>query len=148
MLLVRTIVELIKNKDYYVNQCSRVIGPFDEAVKRASNNSCFCELYEVVALANVLQTSVQSVYPYIDYRAEMKIMNAMYKPTLTSISNTKKIVIFWTNTNYEYDVRNRPGCRGVWSPNHFVPLLPENRLNARNVTLGLILSPEVHNINV
>jgi hypothetical protein len=143
MLLVRTIVELVKNKDYYVNQCSRFVGSFDKAVQRACNNKCFCELYEIVALANVLQVHVQSVYPYIDYRAEMKIMNATYKPTLTSGSNTKKIVIFWTNTNYESHVRNRPGCGGIWSPNHFVPLLPANRLNKTNITVEITPSPEV-----
>lgn len=143
VFLVRTVVELVKNKDYYVNQCGRFVGPFDKAVQRACNNKCFCELYEIVALANVLQCNVQSVYPYIDYRAEMKIMNATYKPTLTSVSNARKIIIFWTNTNHEVDVRNRPGCRGIWSPNHFVPLISQNRLNKVNVVARSIPSPEV-----
>lgn len=119
------------------------MGPFDKAVQRASADKCFCELYEVVALTNVLQCNVQSVYPYINYRAEMKIMNKLYKPTLTSVSNIKKLVIFWTNTNHESHVRNRPGCGGIWSPNHFVPLLPPNRLNETSIIIESIPSPEV-----
>lgn len=140
---MRIVVELVKNKDYYIDQCSRFVGSFAKALRRACNDKCFCELYEIVALANVLRCNVQSVYPYIDYRAEMKIMNAIYKPAVASVPNTKKLVIFWTNTNHESHVRNRPDCGGIWSPNHFVPLLPTNRLDRTSSTIEIIPLPEV-----
>jgi len=143
MILVRTVIELVKNKNYYVDQCSRFVGPFDKALQRTCNNNRFCELYEIVALANVLRCEIQSVYPYIDYRAEMKIMNAIYKPTVTSVSNISRIIIFWTNTKDELVVRARPGCGGVWSPNHFVPLIPANRLNRTKSIEEVISTPEV-----
>lgn len=123
MISVRTAIELVKNKTHYVNRCSQFVGPFDEALRRICNNNSFCELYEVVALANVLNCEVQSVYPYIDYRAEMKIMNAIFQPTETSTSSKRRVIIFWTNTEDEHLTKARPGCQGIWSPNHFVPLV-------------------------
>jgi hypothetical protein len=143
MTLVRTVIELVKNKNYYVEQCSRFVGPFDRALQRTCNNNRFCELYEIVALANVLRCEIQSVYPYIDYRAEMKIMNTIHKPTLVSILNIKRMVIFWTNSEDELVVRARPDCGGIWSPNHFVPLVSPNRLNKVNTISEVVLSPEV-----
>lgn len=126
-----------------MKECGRFVGSFDRAIQRACTDKCFSELYEIVALANVLQCNVQSVYPYIDYRAEMKIMNSTFKPTRTSVSNARQIIIFWTNANHEADVRNRPGCRGIWSPNHFVPLISGNRHNKTNTVARSIPSPEV-----
>lgn len=87
----------------------------------------FCELYELVALANVLQCEVQSVYPYIDYRAEMKIMNAVYKPVGVTVAYNRKIIIFWSSTEDEVSTRTRPGNSGVWNPNHFVPLVKKHK---------------------
>jgi hypothetical protein len=143
MILVRTVIELIKNKNYYVEQCSRFVGPFDRALQRTCNNNRLCELYEIVALANVLRCEIQSVHPYIDYRAEMKIMNTIHKPALVSVSNIRRMVIFCTNSENELVVRARPGCGGVWSPNHFVPLVSANRLNKVNTISEVVLSPEV-----
>lgn len=87
----------------------------------------FCELYELVALASVLQCDVQSVYPYIDYRAEMKIMNAVYKPVEVTVPSSGKIIIFWSSTEDEVSTRTRPGNSGVWNPNHFVPLVKQHK---------------------
>lgn len=115
------------NKTYYVNRCSKFVGSFDEAVQRTCHNYNFCELYEIVALANVLHCEVQSVYPYIDYRAEMKIMNAIYKPIDKPVSNTRRVIIFWTSTDDEISTKARSGNRGIWNPNHFVPLVQTTR---------------------
>ncbi|CAF4124306.1 unnamed protein product, partial [Adineta steineri] len=100
-LRVRTIIELVKNRTYYDNQFSNVVGPFNEAIQRTCNNYSFSELYEVVALGNALRCEVQSVYPYIDYRVEMNIMNAVYKPLDISALNNGRLIIFWTNSEDE-----------------------------------------------
>jgi hypothetical protein len=73
----------------------------------------------------------------------MKIMNTIHKPTLVSILNIKRMVIFWTNSEDELVVRARPDCGGIWSPNHFVPLVSPNRLNKVNTISEVVLSPEV-----
>ena len=127
LISVRTIVELSKNRTHYIAQFANTIGPLDEALRRICNDYNFSELYELAALANVLGCDVQSVYPYIDYRAEMKIMNAVYKPMNISASNKTKLIIFWTSSQDELSTRNRPDSGGIWSPNHFVPLVQRNR---------------------
>lgn len=127
LIVVRTAIELVKNRTYYIDRCSHLVGPFDEALRRACNNYSFAELYEVIALANVLQCEVQSVYPYIDYRAEMKIMNAVYKPVEISGPSNGRVIIFWSSTEDEVSTRTRLGNSGTWNPNHFVPLLQQHR---------------------
>jgi len=74
-----------------------------------------------------LHCEIQSVFPYIDYRAEMKIMNSVYKPIERSVSNNARIFIFWSSTEDETSTKARPGNGGIWNPNHFVPLLQKSR---------------------
>ncbi|CAF1202328.1 unnamed protein product [Adineta ricciae] len=139
-LRVRTIVELVKNKTHYNDQCSKHVGPFNEALRRICNNNMFCELYELVALSNVLQCEVQSAYPYIDYRAEMKIMNAVYTPLRVPVPSNNKIVLFWSSTEDEISTRARPGNSGVWNPNHFVPLLQRHKSAPRKTSNESIIT--------
>jgi hypothetical protein len=125
---VRTVVELVKNKVYYAAKYSNLIGPLENAICRACNNDQFSELYEIAALASVVQCEIHSIYPHIDYRAEMKIMNSPYKPVLASMPVRGRAFIFWTNTMDELSAKARPRSGGVWSPNHFVPLVqPQQR---------------------
>ncbi|CAF1021920.1 unnamed protein product [Didymodactylos carnosus] len=75
-----------------------------------------------------MQCEIHSIYPYIDYRAEMKIMNSPYKPVLASIPVRDRVFIFWTNTIDELSAKACPRSGDVWSPNHFVPLVqPQQR---------------------
>lgn len=143
IISVRTIIELVKNKLYYENAYSKFIGFFDEALRSSCNNYSFCELYEIVALANVLKCDVQSVYPYIDYRAEMKIMNAVYEPIGRSVKNNGKLIIFWSNCEDEITVRSHPVNSGSWTPNHFVPLLQPSREYRERSVEQINLTPEV-----
>lgn len=141
MILVRTVIELVKNKTHYVNECSKYVGPFNEALRRICNNYSFAELYELTALASVLHCEIQSVYPYIDYRAEMKIMNAIYRSVDISVPSNGKVIIFWCSTEDEVSTRARQGNCGIWSPNHFVPLLQQHQrfLLAHNEQPSVIL---------
>ena len=123
LFVVRTVVELVKNSVYYTTKYSNIIGFLENAICRACNNNQFSELYEIAALASVMQCEIHSVYPHIDYRAEMKIMNSAYKPVLASAPVRGRLFIFWTNTMNESSVKARPHSGGVWSPNHFVPLV-------------------------
>jgi hypothetical protein len=141
--LVRTIIELVKNETHYISQCNNRVGSFNEALRRICRSNRFSELYELLALANVLHCEVQSVYPYIDYRAEMKIMNAIYKPEDTSVPSNGRVIIFWSSTEDEVSTRARSGNLGAWNPNHFVPLVHQHRsvLTPSNERVSMI--PEV-----
>ena len=143
LISVRTIIELVTNRIYYINQYSHHVGSFSAALRRACANYSFCELYELVALASVLQCEMQSVYPYIDYRAEMKIMNAVYKPIGITASGRGRIIILWSSTRDEVSTRARPGNDGIWNPNHFVPLLQQNRSSRTETTERANMIPDV-----
>ena len=125
---VRTVVELVTNRVYYATKYSNLIVPLENAICRACNNDEFSELYEIAALASVVQCEIHSIYPYIDYRAEMKIINSPYKPVLASMPVRGRVFIFWTNTMDELSAKACPRSGGVWSPNHFAPLVqPQQR---------------------
>ena len=80
----------------------------------------FSELYEIAALSNVLKCNIRSIYPIIDYRSDLNIMNNTFEHAQHSIMSAT-ICIFWTHTQREIDARRSNA--GNWSPNHVVPLL-------------------------
>ena len=106
---------------HYIAQYVNLIGRFDEVLRRTCNNNSFFELYELAALASAIRYTIQRVYLYIDYRVEIKIMHAVYKPVDTSTSTHERLIIFWTSSEDELSTKRCPGSGGVWSPNHFVP---------------------------
>jgi hypothetical protein len=83
------------------------------------------------------------VYPYIDYRAEMKIMNQVYKSAETLVPNSRRVIIFWSSTEDEISTRTRPGNHGIWNPNHFVPLLEQYRSYRTEDNERVSTTPEV-----
>lgn len=135
---------------HYANKYSHHVGYFNEALRRTCNINRYSELYEIVALASVLQCEIQSVYPYIDYRAEMKIMNAVYKPIETSIPSIGRVIIFWSSTEDQVSTKARPGNRGVWNPNHFVPLLQQHQgyRTANNERASIIQEVEYKTVKI
>ena len=143
-LLVRTLLELVKNDTFYHNRFLYVVGPFINAIKSVVHNSSYSELYEIAALCNVLKCNIRSVYPKIQYRSEMDIMNSIFQCDQHS-SRSSTIFIFWSNTQSEIYARS---CNsGNWSPNHFVPLLAlshdttlESTFSSSNIILSNTVS--------
>ena len=123
-------MELVKNDTFYHDRFAHIVGPFNEAIKNIARNFSFSELYEIAALSNVLKCNIQSVYPTIDYRPDLNIMNSTFEHAQHSIA-PKTICIFWTHTQSEIDARRNNA--GNWSPNHFVPLLlPSDNSQSQN----------------
>lgn len=120
LFLVRILIELLKNEVSYTNRFSNLIGPLNQVIKNIVHNFSFSELYEVAALSNVLKCNVRCIYPIIDYRPDLSVMNSTFEYIQGSASS-KTICIFWTHTESENYVRSVNA--GNWSPNHFVPLL-------------------------
>ncbi|CAF1417271.1 unnamed protein product [Rotaria magnacalcarata] len=119
-LRVRSLIELVKNENFYHNRFAHIVGLVNEAIKNIARNFSFSELYEIAALNNVLKCNIQSVYPTIDYRSDLNIMNNTFEHAQCSIAS-KTICLFWTHT--ESEIETRRSNAGNWSPNHFVPLL-------------------------
>ena len=97
-----------------------MVGPVSEIIRNVAHNFSFSELYEIVALSNALKCNIGSIYPRIDFRSDLNIMNSTCEPTQSSRS-FKTIHIFWTHIQNETYVRSSNA--GNWTPNHFVPLL-------------------------
>jgi len=123
-------MELVKNDIFYSHRFSRIVGSLNEAIKSIALNFSFSELYEIAALSNVLKCNIRSIYPRIDYRPDLDIMNSTFEHAQSSISS-KTIYIFWSHTRSE--IYARRSNAGNWSPNHFVPLLlPSNESQYQN----------------
>ncbi|CAF1159937.1 unnamed protein product, partial [Rotaria magnacalcarata] len=126
----RSLIELVKNENFYHNRFAHIVGPVNEAIKNIARNFSFSELYEIAALSNVLKCNIQSVYPTIDYRSDLNIMNNTFEHAQYSIVS-KAICLFWTHTESEIEARRSNA--GNWSPNHFVPLLlPSDNSQSQN----------------
>ncbi|CAF3845323.1 unnamed protein product, partial [Rotaria sp. Silwood1] len=119
-LRVRTVIELITNETYYENMYSQFVGSVEFSIQATCKNKTFSELYEISALCNVLRCNIRSIYPKIDFREGMEIMNNIFTPAPPTIANCD-ITILWSHTWYETDVR--AVNNNLWSPNHFVPLM-------------------------
>ncbi|CAF2941478.1 unnamed protein product, partial [Rotaria sp. Silwood2] len=119
-LRVRTIIELMTNEAYYDSMYSQFIGSVAFIIKAMCKNNTFSELYEISALCNVLKCNIRSIYPKIDFREDMAIMNNVFTPAPPVIANCN-IAILWSHVRNETDAR--AANNGAWSSNHFVPLL-------------------------
>ncbi|CAF5068817.1 unnamed protein product [Rotaria sp. Silwood1] len=119
-LRVRTIIELMTNEAYYDSMYSQFIGSVAFIIKAMCRNNTFSELYEISALCNVLKCNIRSIYPKIDFREDMTILNNVFTPAPPAIAN-RNIEILWSHVLNE--TAARAANNGEWSPNHFVPLL-------------------------
>ena len=130
LLLVRILIELLKNKFYYTSRFSHLVEPLNEVIKNIVRNYSFSELYEIAAMSNVLKCNIRSIYATIDYRPDLSIINSIFECAQANTSS-KTICIFWTHTESESYVHSING--GYWTPNHFVPLLfPSNCSQGQN----------------
>nr|AEN94422.1 hypothetical protein [Adineta vaga] len=137
LFLVPTIIELIRNESFYSNMYAHLIGPFDMAIKGVCRNHTFSELYEICALSTVIKCNIRSVYPEIDFRREMAIMNDVFSPA-PPVNANHEIKILWSNVWSEMNVRSVND--NIWSPNHFVPLMLPSVQNESDFRIQSILT--------
>ncbi|CAF3376885.1 unnamed protein product, partial [Rotaria socialis] len=142
-LRVRTVIELVVNGAYYTRMYSQFIGLLDIAIKAICKNYTYSELYEIAALCNILRCNIRSIYPRIDFREDMEILNNSFRPTSPIIANCS-ITIFWSHVLNEIDVRAQNNM--TWSPNHFVPLMSPPAYgdsdNISHQSVSKIVTPE------
>ena len=144
-VLVRTVIELVKNENFYAREYSQFVGPVQNALQTACKDCNYSELCEIVALCTLLQCDIRSVYPNIDFRDDMMIVNRIFTP-VPPIHANYQITILWSHVNREINARALNN--GAWGPNHFVPLLsraersqePDHRnQSARTATVSFSL---------
>ncbi|CAF1151862.1 unnamed protein product [Didymodactylos carnosus] len=130
-LLVRANVELVvKLKDYQQTypHCTDFIDPFRQYQRTEMiYDKKDSTLWEILALCNILQCSIRSVYPKInedtDEAGMSYLLNKTFHPfsTTNSTKPTSTITLMWTHTAEKGTVRTVN--YGMWVPNHFVPLV-------------------------
>ncbi|CAF0993826.1 unnamed protein product [Didymodactylos carnosus] len=130
-LRVRANVELaVKLKDYQQTypHCTDFIDPFRQYQRtEIIYDKNYSTLWEILALCNILQCSIRSVYPKIREDADdagmSDLLNKTFHPfsTTNSTKSTSTITVMWTHTAEEDTVR--AVNYGMWVPNHFVPLV-------------------------
>ncbi|CAF4274931.1 unnamed protein product [Rotaria sordida] len=86
-LRVRTIIELMTNETYYDCMCSQFVGSVAFIIKAMCKNNTFSDLYEISALCNVLKCNMRSIYPEIDFREDLTIMNNLFTQSPPVIAN-------------------------------------------------------------
>ncbi|CAF1131041.1 unnamed protein product [Adineta ricciae] len=141
-LRVRTIIELVTNQDFYGNAYTYVVQPIDIAIKAICRNRTYSELYEICALCSILKCNIRSVYPEIDFRDDMAVMNSIFQPIPPIVANYQ-VAILWCNLWKEMDVR--AVNNSTWSPNHFVSLLLpslQSGSSSSNHRISLAKTPE------
>ena len=99
---------------------SRFFGPVDFAIKATCKNYTFSEMYKVTALCSTLKRSIRSIYPNIDMREDMEILNNIFLPVPPIIAHSS-ITILWSHVLNEIDARTQNNA--TWSPNYFLPLV-------------------------
>ncbi|CAF4098595.1 unnamed protein product, partial [Adineta steineri] len=133
-LRTRTIVELVTNFEEYTDNLLQSVGPLQERWKDICKSSTYSDLYELVALCNVLRCNIRSLYPRIDYHSYFDIYNNTFRSNLPADNG---ITLLWCHTKTESIARTYTG--GNWLPNHFVPvaiLLPDISLSQSNHQLS------------
>lgn len=113
-------MELIINEIYYSNMYSAILGPIDSVIQAICKDKTYSESYEIAALSNIFGCALRSVYPQLDVRDDMAIVNDIFMPLPPVVANGE-IRILWSHTVHENEARALNNS--AWSPNHFVPLL-------------------------
>ena len=113
-------------------------GLFDNVIQAVCRNYTYSELYEIGALCSLLKCNIRSVFPNIDIREDLAILNSVITPVASIIANCT-ITILWSHACNEIEARAIN--KNKWSPNHFVPLMlpvTQNEIshgNLSNLTL-------------
>lgn len=113
-------VNIAQFSEFYMgdNTNEGVMYVYDQEVTHAMRCGTFMGLWQLFALANVLQTVIYSVYPNRGNPSIQKDLNRVILPKSTSSSSgPTSVFIMWTSTRKDM-------FRGHWIPNHFVVLLP------------------------
>ena len=94
------------------------ITDIDEAIKNEilliKDDESYMGLWEIAVGADVLSTSIQSVYPELGWQSFTDLNNRIIRPCQDS--NCPLCRIMWTSTRQDMNPRH-------WMPNHVVPLM-------------------------
>ena len=99
-----------------LSKAVRISNAYDVGVLKTIKSGNYSNMWHMYALSNLIGCPISSLYPMVvTSLIDRQYMNVTITPTVQQ--STSEVVILWThisNTNLK-----------GWSPNHFVPLVPE-----------------------
>ena len=92
---------------------------YEKEVLKIVKNGAYMGIWQVLALSNVLQLPVFSVYPHLGNTIIRTDLHRLILPRVCAEENAMKapLVIMWTTTRCDMNVTH-------WVPNQFEPALP------------------------
>lgn len=104
-----------------LSKAVRISNACDVGVLNTIKSGSYSSMRHVYALGNVVGCPISSLYPMVVASLiDRQYMNVTITPTVQQ--STSEVVILWTHTS-------NTNLKG-WSPNHFVPLVPETSKTA------------------
>lgn len=143
-LRVRNIFCMIKQWDIFESLYENILGPLIEHIKNATIYGNYSELYELVSFCNIFNVNIQSVYPKIMNPRQNEMPqwfshNKVYKSiNANNNTETNTIFIMWTHIQDENTARST-NIYNSWSPNHFVPLLPNKQTETNSTIVNILI---------
>ena len=143
-LRYRCCIEMVLNRRKYLrhqlfNKLDVLCPDFDRSCIECTKLGSWASAWEMIALSNALNITVQSIYPAVSGSNSMqfKTLNHQFRPPFAD-PEKGKITIMWTHTvlpdNNAFQTKKR--AKRMWFPNHFVPLVSVNNLQSRSTVRG------------
>lgn len=128
-LRVRTIVELVLHFKYYNEKYLYSLGELSGSLKDITIMNRFSDGYEVAGLSTVMNWEIKMFCPELGHTGAIHKMD-VFLPRCWSVLNCPVIRLLWSHV---LPIRNAVtiNANGIslWSPNHFVPILPISDLS-------------------
>ena len=124
-LRFRVVLEMVANKCFYEQlpghekgYYDTIAGTLDDNILRAAKNYSWSSVYDIHALASILNCTITAIYPPINGLLDINVrsLNRRYLPRQQQ-QKQQEITIMWTSTS------SPQATKELWQPNHFVPIL-------------------------
>ena len=138
-LRYRCCIEMTMNRRKYLRHRLfdrlDVLSPdFDRSCIECAKLGAWASAWEMIALSNVLNITVKSVYPAVSgsKTKQFQTLNSEFKPPFAD-PEKGKITIMWTHTVLpnKNGFQKTKRVKTTWLPNHFVPLVSESAFPSR-----------------
>ncbi|KAK3089318.1 hypothetical protein FSP39_002697 [Pinctada imbricata] len=124
-LRFRTTLEMILHRSFFErdhlhDRLFDVSPSYDDAMRACATNFSFSNAFTMHAASSVIGKPIRSVYPTLHGILDntIGILNRFFKPRSSNLQKNE-ITILWSNSSPFSGT-------GIWTPNHFVLLLPRS----------------------
>ena len=118
-LRIKTCIEMIQNQNLYENHpkmnsfmlCSPV---YERACLDCASYRGWSSIWTLLALSNVIGKNINSIYPPMNGTAD-RVHNTLHFVIEPEVHSDYTLYIMWAKQSIH--------TKGIWTPNHFVPVM-------------------------